>query len=75
MTEHDAEYERILREIRYERQMRRKRMYEQVARVRRAESSQKDNPHVRAEKKSFEPKEQAKTPKSACSCGCKGTTK
>lgn len=35
----DAEYERIIKEIRYNRQMQRKRMYEQVARARKAESS------------------------------------
>jgi hypothetical protein len=38
MTEHDKEYERILREIRYERQMKRKRLYEQAARTRKAKT-------------------------------------
>lgn len=37
MTEHDKEFDRILKEIRLNRQMQRKRMYEQVARARRAE--------------------------------------
>jgi hypothetical protein len=49
MTEHDKEYERILKEIRLNRQMKRKRLFEQAARARRAEivAASKEIPNER----------------------------